>query len=37
MTSHGRTRSLAPIVLFLTLAACGSPGAEWVVAKPAAE
>jgi hypothetical protein len=37
MTSYGRTRSLAPMVLLLALAACGSPDAEWVVATPAGE
>ncbi len=37
MTSYARTRGLAPIVLLLTLAACGPGGAEWVVPTPAAE
>jgi len=37
MTFYAHTRSLAPIVVLVSLAACGSHGAEWVIPTPAAE
>jgi hypothetical protein len=37
MTSYARIHRIARIVLLLALAACGSPGAEWVVPTPTAE
>jgi hypothetical protein len=37
MTSSARIHQIAPIVLLLALAACGSPEAEWVIPTPAAQ